>query len=82
MPKFVIERQLPGAGRLSEEELRGVSETSNRVLRDLGGESSGCTPTSPTTLCTASTSPRMLSEFASTPREAASRRTPCYPWLA
>jgi hypothetical protein len=38
MPKFVIERQLPGAGRLSEGELRGISEKSNRVLSDLGGD--------------------------------------------
>ena len=36
MPKYVIERTLPGAGKLSDEELRGISAKSNGVLRDLG----------------------------------------------
>ena len=36
MPKFVIERELPGAGRLSTNELQAVAEKSNGVLRDLG----------------------------------------------
>lgn len=36
MPKFVIERDLPGAGRLSKEELRAISQTSCGVLQDLG----------------------------------------------
>ena len=36
MPKFVIERELPGAGRLSGKELQAVAEKSNGVLRDLG----------------------------------------------
>ena len=36
MPKFVIERELPGAGRLSANELQAVAEKSNGVLRDLG----------------------------------------------
>lgn len=38
MPKFVIERELPGAGKLSPEELRGISQTSCGVLHDLGPE--------------------------------------------
>ncbi len=38
MPKFVIERDLPGAGELSAEELQGVSQKSCSVLRDLGPE--------------------------------------------
>ena len=38
MPKFVIERPLPGAGKLSEEELRGISQKSNEVLAGLGPE--------------------------------------------
>ena len=38
MPKYLIERQLPGAGRLSADELRGISETSNAVLTNLGGD--------------------------------------------
>ena len=36
MPKFVIERELPGAGRLSGAELRAISQTSCGVLGDLG----------------------------------------------
>jgi cell division inhibitor SulA len=36
MPKYVIERELPGAGKLSPEELRGVSQTSCAVLNKLG----------------------------------------------
>ncbi|HEV8065908.1 MAG TPA: DUF4242 domain-containing protein [Acidimicrobiales bacterium] len=38
MPKFMIERELPGAGNLTGEELRGISEKSNRVICDLGPE--------------------------------------------
>ena len=38
MPKFVIERDLPGAGKLSPEELRGISQKSCDVLRKLGPE--------------------------------------------
>lgn len=38
MPKFVIERDLPGAGDLSQEQLRAVSQKSCGVLRDLGPE--------------------------------------------
>ncbi len=36
MPKFVIEREIPGAGKLSPEELQGVSQTSCGVLRQMG----------------------------------------------
>lgn len=36
MPKFVIERELPGAGSLTTEQLQGVSEKSCNVLRNLG----------------------------------------------
>jgi len=32
MPKYVIERAIPGAGTLSPEELRDISQTSNGVL--------------------------------------------------
>ena len=38
MPKYVIERELPGAGKLTEADLRGISEKSCGVLRDLGPE--------------------------------------------
>jgi len=36
MPKFVIEREIPNAGKLSPEELRPVSQKSCGVLRNLG----------------------------------------------
>ena len=36
MPKFVIEREIPGAGDLSPEELRGISQTSCGVLQQMG----------------------------------------------
>jgi hypothetical protein len=36
MPKYVIEREIPGAGKLTAEELHGISKKSCGVLRDLG----------------------------------------------
>jgi hypothetical protein len=36
MPKYVIERELPGAGSLPAETLRAISEKSCSVLRGLG----------------------------------------------
>jgi cell division inhibitor SulA len=36
MPKFVIEREIPGAGSMSAEQLQAVSEKSCSVLRNLG----------------------------------------------
>ena len=36
MPRYVIERDLPGAGRLAPEQLRQVSQKSCSVLRELG----------------------------------------------
>jgi hypothetical protein len=36
MPKYVIERDIPGAGKLSAEELQGISKKSCDVLRNLG----------------------------------------------
>lgn len=36
MPKFVIEREIPGAGKLSPPELQAVSQKSCSVLRELG----------------------------------------------
>jgi len=38
MPKFVIEREIPGAGQLSPEQLQAVSQTSCGVLRQMGPE--------------------------------------------
>jgi hypothetical protein len=36
MPKYLIERDIPGAGNLTAEELRGVSQKSCSVLNRLG----------------------------------------------
>ena len=36
MPKYVIERELPGAGNLSAAELQGVSQKSCSVLQNMG----------------------------------------------
>jgi hypothetical protein len=36
MPKYVIERETPGAGKLSAQELQAISQKSCGVLRELG----------------------------------------------
>lgn len=36
MPKYVIEREIPDAGKLSKEELQGISQKSCGVLNRLG----------------------------------------------
>ena len=36
MPKFVIERELTGAGKLPRQELQAISQKSCGVLRDMG----------------------------------------------
>ena len=36
MPEFVIEREMPGVGSLGPADLKGASQTSCSVLRDLG----------------------------------------------
>ncbi len=36
MPRYVIERDIPGAGRLSASELKAISQKSCAVLDDLG----------------------------------------------
>ncbi|NIV33153.1 MAG: DUF4242 domain-containing protein [Anaerolineae bacterium] len=38
MPKFVIEREVPGAGNLSDAELREISQRSVKVLNEMGTE--------------------------------------------
>jgi Protein of unknown function (DUF4242) len=38
MPKYVIERDIPGAGNLTRDELREISQLSCRVLSNLGSE--------------------------------------------
>jgi hypothetical protein len=36
MPKFVIERDIAGAGKLTPDQLQGISQKSCGVLKDLG----------------------------------------------
>jgi hypothetical protein len=36
MPKFVIEREIPGAGAMTPDQLQAVSQTSCGVLRAMG----------------------------------------------
>ena len=38
MPKYVIEREIPGLGSLSQEEVQGIAQKSNGVLADMGGD--------------------------------------------
>jgi hypothetical protein len=36
MPRYVIERSLPGTGRMTPEQMKGVAQKSNSVLAELG----------------------------------------------
>jgi hypothetical protein len=36
MPKYVIEREIPGAGKLTHDQLHAISQTSCGVLREMG----------------------------------------------
>ncbi|XZF16071.1 DUF4242 domain-containing protein [Chitinophagaceae bacterium MMS25-I14] len=36
MPKYVIEREIPGAGKLTSEQLKAISQTSCNVLDKMG----------------------------------------------
>jgi hypothetical protein len=36
MPKYLIEREIPGAGKLSQDQLRAISQKSCGVLSNLG----------------------------------------------
>ena len=38
MPKYVIEREIPGAGNMTRQDLQGASQKSCSVLRNLGPE--------------------------------------------
>jgi hypothetical protein len=36
MPKYIIERELPGAGNLGDDQIQGISQKSCQVLVELG----------------------------------------------
>jgi hypothetical protein len=38
MPRYLIEREIPGAGELSEDQLQAISQTSCGVLQQMGPE--------------------------------------------
>ncbi len=38
MPKYIIERDIPGAGKLTKQELHGISQKSCDVLRKMGSQ--------------------------------------------
>jgi hypothetical protein len=38
MPKYIIEREIPGASKLTSAELKGISQTSCGVLSKLGSQ--------------------------------------------
>ena len=38
MPRYLIERNIEGAGKLSEQELSAISQKSCGVLKDMGGD--------------------------------------------
>jgi hypothetical protein len=38
MPKYLIERELPGAGELSASDLQSISRKSNKIIAELGPE--------------------------------------------
>ena len=38
MPKFLIEREIPGAGNLSDQELQAISQKSCGVLQEMGSQ--------------------------------------------
>jgi hypothetical protein len=55
MPKFVIEREIPGAGNLTDAELREISQRSLGFSDRWVRRTSGSTATSPATSCIAFT---------------------------
>jgi hypothetical protein len=38
MPRYVIEREIPGAGKFSSKDLKGIAQKSCGVLRKMGSE--------------------------------------------
>jgi len=38
MPKYVIEREIPGVGKWTDQQIRAISQKSCLVLRDMGSQ--------------------------------------------
>ena len=64
MPKYVIERTLPGAGKLSADELHSISAKSNQVLSDMGGRAKWLEPATDATLASIGREGRSVAIFA------------------
>ena len=78
MPKFVIEREVPGAGKLSPQEFRRLFRRSPALYCvSWDRKFNGCTATSPTTRSTAFTSRLTRRPFVNTPAAEASPQTAC-----
>jgi len=76
MPKFVIERELPGAGSLSSDELHSIAAKSNQVLTNMAPRAQWLENfVTGDKRSTASTSLTERPLSASTPRRAVSRPT-------
>ena len=75
MPKYVIERELPGAGKLTLQELTAISQSRAEYSDSWVARSSGYRVTSPMTTSTAFTSHPMKKWCANTRGGAGFRRT-------
>lgn len=65
MPKFVIERSIPGAGHLSDDQLKGISQKSCAVLKSMGPQVQRVESFVRMTRCTACISRQMRKWYAS-----------------
>ncbi len=74
MPKYVIEREIPGAGSLSKDQLQAISQKSCGVLNELGPQIQWIEASSPMIASIAFTSPQMRNSFASMRSKADSRQ--------
>ncbi len=79
MPKYVIEREIPNLGSLSDDEISAISKKSTACSPTWAATCSGSRAMSPTTSSSACTSRRMPTGCANMPPAAASPRTT---WLA
>ena len=73
MPKYLIEREIPGAGQMSPQQLQGVAAKSCSVLRNLGPQIQWVQSYVTETRFIASTSHQTRRWSASTPSRAVSR---------
>jgi hypothetical protein len=75
MPKYVIEREIPDAGSLSQEQIQAISQKSCGVLKNLGRRFSGSRALSPRTRFIAFTLLPMKRWCGNMPSRATFRRT-------